>query len=352
MELHKSGADSIPFITFSVPWKSRVNSKLLQPSNVSSAFNSWISSPVDSLYSITAVTGIPPSKSTIAYYIEHVQHMVSLGVKHIFLPVQFKWKSMHMIRLIKALRSFINEGLVTITSMSIDGVNFQSAFAGATWNHSAANTIHTLMRAYSLKGVTQFVATPEINQFFIPQSRSDSMLDAVSKSLISTSDCGINFVNKKVLNINNHNNNTESPPESSWIGHKFSHGAEVNDPENGVGSVVVIAVGSVSQLRYSIDEQRFICNAKTATENSGFLQKSGCFYQFLSDEYSTNNEVFLHENDYSKYYSSSVIKELTRRNLDLLIELPREASISCIADDGWTSYKKYFDRVIISNATS
>ena len=64
-----------------------------------------------------------PSKATLPLFLEWFQHHILLGVDHIFSAVTFGWESKHMHTINRALSSFIDDGLVSITSHSGDGVD-------------------------------------------------------------------------------------------------------------------------------------------------------------------------------------------------------------------------------------
>ena len=67
------------------------------------------------------------------------------------------------------------------------------------------------------------------------------------------------------------------------------------------------------------------------------------YYQFKEDEYiSENSNAFIHDNIYSKHYSEKVKSELSKRNLDLLIDLDHTSKIVCGGTKNWIDYSMYF----------
>lgn len=64
-----------------------------------------------------------PSKATLPHFLEWIQHHILLGVDHIFSASIFSWKSNHMHTINRALSSFIDDGLVSLTSHSGDGID-------------------------------------------------------------------------------------------------------------------------------------------------------------------------------------------------------------------------------------
>jgi hypothetical protein len=49
-------------------------------------------------------------------FLEFLQHHLLLGVSHIFLTISFTWDGKHLPKYLRILRSFIEEGTVSITS--------------------------------------------------------------------------------------------------------------------------------------------------------------------------------------------------------------------------------------------
>lgn len=75
-----------------------------------------------------------PTKTTLPLFLEWFQHHILLGVDHIFSAVTFGWESKHMHTISRALSSFIDDGLVSITSHSGDGVDGIYGYVGYSMN--------------------------------------------------------------------------------------------------------------------------------------------------------------------------------------------------------------------------
>ena len=64
-----------------------------------------------------------PSKVTLPVLLEWIQHHVLMGASHIFAGVAFGWDSKHMHSINRIVSSFIDDGLVSITSHSGDNID-------------------------------------------------------------------------------------------------------------------------------------------------------------------------------------------------------------------------------------
>ena len=64
-----------------------------------------------------------PSKVTLPVLLEWIQHHVLMGASHIFAGAVFSWDSKHMHTINRIVSSFIDDGLVSITSHSGDNID-------------------------------------------------------------------------------------------------------------------------------------------------------------------------------------------------------------------------------------
>ena len=134
--------DSLSLINFTVPWLTRRTGYLMSGPSSASGFDAWRgldvsavsaestegatassrlkSSERDTLYICSPGLETIPSRRSLPLYLEFVQHHLLLGADHIFLSVTFAWESVHMKRLRQVLRSYIEEGSVTLSSFFID----------------------------------------------------------------------------------------------------------------------------------------------------------------------------------------------------------------------------------------
>jgi hypothetical protein len=201
-------------VSFSVPWSSRANGDMLQGGSMESApptaaasassSDSAAEAPKMALQSSRldpwsgfdrdapgswsmdrfhmCVPGIesPPAKKNIPIYLEFLQHHVNMGVAHVHLTALFTWKSVHMQRLMRVLRSFIDDGLVSLTSHTSDGQDYLYSFQGLSWMRDNIKINQVNMCTYLAKGVTDYVGIWDIDEFFIPKGRFGNILDVIS----------------------------------------------------------------------------------------------------------------------------------------------------------------------------
>jgi hypothetical protein len=120
-------------LQFRIPWGARATGFLLDPptDQIISGFDPWVGfdkknpgiwSP-HKLHMCVSGWDTLPDKKSISLFLEWIQHHVLLGVDHIFTGVAFSWKSEHMQIIRKLSESFIDEELVTLTSLSGDGLD-------------------------------------------------------------------------------------------------------------------------------------------------------------------------------------------------------------------------------------
>ena len=139
-------------ISFNVSWLSRGSGYMLSPAGtgqVSSTLDMWAGLRLSyyhgrwrhrTIYLCVSGSSVLPSKESLPYYLEFVQHHVNMGVAHIFLGVAFAWDSPHMRILLRVLRSFIRDGLLTIQSHSGDSLDLTFSLAGMTFERSVLST--------------------------------------------------------------------------------------------------------------------------------------------------------------------------------------------------------------------
>jgi hypothetical protein len=118
---------------FRIPWGIRKTGYMLsEPANqVVTRFDPWKgfnrSTPGiwthDKMHMCVPGWEDEPSKANLPILLEWIQHHILLGVDHIFSAMTFSWESKHMHSMRKILGSFIDDGLVSITSHSGDGID-------------------------------------------------------------------------------------------------------------------------------------------------------------------------------------------------------------------------------------
>lgn len=118
---------------FRVPWGVRATGFMLDPpdNQIASRFDPWKgfnkSTPGlwahDKLYMCVPGLEDIPSKTSLPLFLEWIQHHILMGASHIFVGAKFGWSTYNMQLLIRVMKSFIDDGLLTITSHSSDGLD-------------------------------------------------------------------------------------------------------------------------------------------------------------------------------------------------------------------------------------
>lgn len=213
-----SGEDvnNIAIISFTIPWKPRQTGYGLQlapppthgmqakgiagrgvigtytESNNSSSkfstFNAWqpklpLGRPVvvgcmanlRPLHPLGADVGIPR-------LLEWIEHYLTLGFGHLFIGATLDWESRHMHRHVETLKSYINSGKITISSLSLPGKDDVAGFNGLHINDLLAEWIFLNQCLYYSKGVADFVVNLHANEFIFPifAGNSSSFSSSVS----------------------------------------------------------------------------------------------------------------------------------------------------------------------------
>ena len=122
-------------LKFRIPWGQRATGFLLDPPNEKiekvSGFDPWVGfnkkypgkwTP-DKLHLCVSGWDILPSKTSISLLLEWIQHHILLGADHIFTGLAFHKDSEHFETIRKFTSSFIDDKLVTLTSLSGDGID-------------------------------------------------------------------------------------------------------------------------------------------------------------------------------------------------------------------------------------
>ena len=131
---------NLTIIAYQIPWKTRTSGYLLEwEPAVTSRFDPWKGYDPrvhpsdwtqDRLY--MAVPGLDylPDRYHLAQTLEFVQHHLLMGVQHIFLVTSIGNDTEDMRLLLRVLRSFIDDGTVTLISGGQDG---QYIMCGSAW---------------------------------------------------------------------------------------------------------------------------------------------------------------------------------------------------------------------------
>ena len=179
-------------IKFSIPYATRIQGKTLESTVKASSYNPWkgyIKGKDPSEWTNDrinmCVPGIEstPSLQSLPLLLEFVQHHLLMGVSHIFLSTQFNWDSTPMSHLISALRGFIQDSFLTITShTAIDNEDRIYSMHGVSWSRNIIKIYQINMCFYYNKGIADFVGLWDVDEFFIPKGGSKNLLDMLDST--------------------------------------------------------------------------------------------------------------------------------------------------------------------------
>lgn len=179
--------DSVSIMSFAVPWATRTNGKAMHYHPHASQFDPWFGYDPnhhgrwirDKVHMCVPGLESPPSKKNLPIYLEFLQHHINMGVKHIFLAASFTWSSPHMARLLRILKSFIDDKLVSINSHPSDDADFLYSFEGLSWMRDNIKINQVNMCTFLSKGVADYVAIWDVDEFFIPKGQYRNIIDVI-----------------------------------------------------------------------------------------------------------------------------------------------------------------------------
>jgi hypothetical protein len=179
-----------PIVTRLDPWKGL---RRLPPLSAVAGSNSAVVEVNDDGWSEDPIYLIAPgiesvlSKKSIALYLEFIQHHLNVGVDHIFLSAAYSWPSgqnqtsshsgdNNMDTLLRFLQPYIDEGKVSLTSMSDTSCDEPTDFVfvtrGLAWGKDNVMIFHVNAFTYFAKGMATYVGVWDLDEFFIPRLNS------------------------------------------------------------------------------------------------------------------------------------------------------------------------------------
>jgi hypothetical protein len=207
---------------------------------------------IDNLYMCVPGMESPFDRRVLPLYAEFVEHHVQLGVQHMFIAATYDLHGSNMRLLQGAFKSYIDDGLLTISSQAGDGQDFRYGFKGLTLDRDNIKVMFVNMCLFMAKGQADYVAIWDFDEFFIPKLPHNSIMDVVRFAEGSTpvpppppgedieralagwqkgpgvaDGDGHPFC---YLVINSETINSDGDgidPDHPWIGDRFSHGTEV-----------------------------------------------------------------------------------------------------------------------------
>jgi hypothetical protein len=257
--------DDVLLFQYSIPWKTRRVGYSLSSPAFADSFNAWggfdrkdpDSKPgsVNSHRLHMCVAGVesPLSQHTTTQYLEFIQHHLVMGVDHLFLAAAYAWNGKNMANFLVILRSFFRDHLVTVSSLATDNIDLLYSVLGATLDRDNSKVFNVNMCLFLSKGVADYVAVWDTDEFFIPRPPHHSIRDVIrgAESLMELipdrrgnhSDgvtagsrgwadgnlhplCYLQLTSEVVLR----NENSSTIPSGHWIGETF-----LSPPSNSIG---------------------------------------------------------------------------------------------------------------------
>jgi hypothetical protein len=176
-------------LSFNIPWKTRRMGFSLSSPDIASQFNAWNGYPnlpslnknknfdasnnnmskvnksdnnhntQKNITLFMCVPGFesPISQRSLTVYAEFIQHHLLVGVQHMFIAGPYAWTGLNMLNLISAFQSYIEEGLLTISSLAGDDEELVYSILGVSLDRDNMKVIHVNMCLYLSKGVADYV---------------------------------------------------------------------------------------------------------------------------------------------------------------------------------------------------
>eukprot|EP01038_Epipyxis_sp_PR26KG_P004172 gene4172-5939_t len=169
---------------FNIPWKYRRAGYGFDLSKSNSAWNpwnEWLPSNSSSMKSYDVVSNnvaylclatvrpLGPLRmdTGIGLLLENIEHNLMIGFKHIFLGLYLDKSSKHMQRYRLALDVYIRSGQLTLSSMTMNGVDDVAGMMGMAFNDDYARYYHHQQCLYMSKGVADYVALFHASEFLV-----------------------------------------------------------------------------------------------------------------------------------------------------------------------------------------
>lgn len=321
----------LPLHVFRVPWRTRVNCKLLATSELTSVFDPWAPIDTKSVYSLVTGLDAPSSRASLAYYLEHVQLALSTGVTRLFLSLQFGPQSHNTEWVAKALKSYIKEGFVTVLSSSADGLDYTASFAGAVWRPEIAESAVQVLLMSLLTGVAGAVVPLQVTDFIIPSRAPPSGLT----TLISAPSCTTAIRRQYLLSI-------EPQQDAKWLAEIYPFAAETTFPSHFVGNSTHSNIGNAIRAYSLLENCDYAKTFEFSSSDSGGAE-SATVLTLLPELYVTDATTATRGNAYVSLYANATRDAIRKRSLDLIVDTPSEDSLPCNADTGWVDYKTFYE---------
>lgn len=203
------------------------------------------------------------SQNSLLMYIEFLEFHRLLAVEHVFFTVAFTWHSQNMHELITVMKPYIERGFITISSHSDFYLDTVYSLDGMTFDRDVFKIMQVNMCLYLTKGVVDYLAIWDIDEYFIPKPPYNTILDVINAAenvgrinKPPPSDMSNNAIielhqkqrgmadedphpfcylmlHSEVLFQDQQHSKTNDPLKP-WIGMKFSHAPDANKKKSNV----------------------------------------------------------------------------------------------------------------------
>lgn len=118
-----------------------------------------------------------PSRHFLPHLLEFLEHHYRMGVSHILLAVCFSWRSIHMRRLLRAVRPYIEEKKLSIQTHTVHPLDFRFVVGGAVARNTPIKVFATHLCLYYAKGLADYLAVWDVDEFFVPHGSNQNLID-------------------------------------------------------------------------------------------------------------------------------------------------------------------------------
>ena len=268
-----------------------------------------------------------PDDRNIASYLEFVQHHLSVGISHIYLITQFEENSKEILRLHQIFRSYILENTLSIWAKSSD-------MAHRLFSHQI-RSLSINMCLYLSKGVADYVGVWDLDEFFIPKLPHNNIIDVISSAAF--------VVKMKVNVIRVISARISTDPVAEFIGKRQY--IIRNQLQESVRS-------SINSYIFSVHQLESLVGNYTSDISSTHLKITD--FEYETDLAILYRHITLlrfpwekklegvRATEYSDRFFPEVLRQLTQRDLDIVVTLPIRTLKLPPDATNWTNYEQVY----------
>ena len=181
-------------VIFRIPWKTRRVGYMMTAPKGMSQLNMWgnlatrtkeinetVGPSQNDVHLCVPGFESPMSKRSLAVYAEFLQHHINVGFQHIHVAAAYKWGETNMDLFTESFQGYVSDGLLSIVSMSGDADRVPG-FLGLSVDRDVVKVIFVNMCLYLTKGMVDYLAVWDIDEYFIPQLPSHSIQEVIQSA--------------------------------------------------------------------------------------------------------------------------------------------------------------------------